>query len=111
MSWSANCLKRIIRGLMAKAIKFLSCQPRLRSRIILTLNHYPRVKLRVKTLLNKGGLSTILYTPLKGSGGSNITFESKISNNNLKFDDLAIKMSKPKGVNYEKKSPLEKSFE
>ena len=107
---SMQPLKQIAQRLLAKVIRFILSRSQLRSKLILALNHYPRTKLKIKTMMINCGLSAILYTPVEKTGESKINLEEGSLNCNFKLDGQPAQERESAGVNFEKKSPLERWF-
>ena len=107
---SIQPFKKIIARLPGKMIRSILSHEQLRSKLILILNHYPRTKFRIKTMMINSGLSASVYTPVTKTNDKVISPERNNSSSNFKDDSTLIQIRTAKGINVEKKSPLEKWF-
>ena len=98
-------LKQKGRLLLNKIIKSLLSRPKIRSKIIQGLNHVPIIKLRMKNLMKKHGLNTMIII---SQDKHTIKIDSICEKN--KPGDMTIQKKNHKGLNSEMKSPLENWF-
>jgi len=88
-----------------KIIKSLLSRPKIRSKIIQALNHVPIIKLKIKNLMKKYGINTMIYI---SQDKHFLKIDSVCEKN--KIEKMTTQKNKHKGVNSEMKSPLENWF-
>ncbi|MFT7056573.1 MAG: O-antigen chain-terminating methyltransferase, partial [Roseivirga sp.] len=112
--------RRIGRNILIKVIKHVSKSSKLRSTLVLRLNRYPNIKVRLKPFIIHNGLGALVPTPAVNKENeacendiyheSILDFKADHLNNNLGTGECLGQSRITDGVNQEKKTPLEKWF-
>jgi len=106
-------IKRVIRKMLSVIFGQILLRPQVRSKLILVLNHFPRIRVKVKTLISKLGLNSALYSHVNYQDeimGENVIGEANLYDDRSLYYGTQIQVRNLDGKNYEKKSPLEKWF-
>lgn len=119
-AWVVHLPKRIVCAVLIKTIRYLSRRQKLRSKLLMRLNNYPRIKVRLKSYVINHGLAATYAEPIAHK--EKVVWENNINDNPIEIneatnwndclekDEYFAQLKVSEGANDKKKSPLEKWF-
>lgn len=110
--WLVHYPKQVVRIFLTRMAVYVSQYPKLRSKLILHINRYPHIKSKLKSFVINNNINARSYNE-SVKKKKHILYkndEDSYPIDTIEHRECITQAEMPRGVNYEKKSPLEKWF-